>query len=143
MNKTDLAAYRDELMELRQIRARIDALQTQLYALRSPALTGMPHAQTVESGSAQERAADELSEKLNSLIADYMRRENELVARCRAIEAAISNLPARFRVIMRARYIDGESWHDVADGVPFSYERVMQLHRRALTLLENITYNYS
>lgn len=143
MNKTDLAAYRDELLELRQIQARIDALQTQLYTLRSPALTGMPHAQTVESGSAQERAADELSEELNSLIEDYMRRKTALVGRCRAVENAISNLPARFRVIMRSRYIDGESWRDVADSVPFSYERVMQLHRRALTLLENITYNYS
>ena len=135
ISKHDLRAYRDDLIELKQVEGRIEQIRTQLYALKSPALTGMPHAQQVDSGSSQERSADRLSEQLNDLKLRYETDAAILAARCAEIENAIALLPTRYRTLIRAHYIDGMRWTEVAEIYPYSYERIMQLHRRALILL--------
>lgn len=135
ISKHDLRAYRDDLIELKQVEGRIEQIRTQIYALRSPALTGMPHAQNVDSGSSQERSADRLSDQLNELMKRYKTDAATLAARCAEIENAIALLPTRYRTLLRAHYVEGLKWPDVAEIYPYSYERIMQLHRRALILL--------
>lgn len=135
ISKHDLRAYRDDLIELKQVERRIEQIRTQLYALKSPSLTGMPHAQQVDSGSSQERSADRLSEQLKDLKLRYETDAATLAARCAEIENAIALLPTRYRTLLRAHYVEGLKWPDVAEIYPYSYERIMQLHRRALILL--------
>lgn len=135
IGKYELRGYLDSKIELDQLERRIEQIRTQLYALRSPSLTGMPHAQNVDPGSSQERSADRLSESLNALNEQYANDAAELACRCAEIETALRLLPARYRSILRAHYVEGMKWPDVAEIYPYSYERIMQLHRRALILL--------
>lgn len=138
MTKADLEAYRDELHELRQVENRVLALQTRLYSLRSPSLTGMPHAQTVESGSSQERAADECSERLDKLIAFYEQKAKYLAEKCLAVEEALTELAPRYRSLMRARYIEGKKWGEIAREKHYTVDALMKMHRKALTGLEGV-----
>lgn len=138
ITKHDLKVYRDELIALKQIERRIDELETRLYHLRSPSLTGIPRAQTTVSGSVQERAADQYAEKLDELRRFYAQEGAKLAERCKAVEDAINRLPLRLRTLMRAHYVEGLRWSQVCELYPYSWERVMQLHRRALELIKNM-----
>lgn len=135
IGKKELREYRDNLLELRQIGERIEMLKTRIYCLHSPSLSGMPHAETVGSGSNQERAVDEQEEEISQLAAEYKRREAEQARDCLRIEIAIAELPARYRMIFRAHYIDGLKWQTVAEKYHFSIQRIMQLHGEGLKKL--------
>ena len=88
IGKYELRGYLDSKIELDQLERRIEQIRTQLYALRSPSLTGMPHAQNVDPGSSQERSADRLSESLNALNEQYANDAAELACRCAEIGRA-------------------------------------------------------
>lgn len=137
IGKHELYSYRDDLMELRQIEGRIEQIKTSMYSLRSPNMSGMPHAQNTDPGSAQERAADQMSEEKKRLVAIYEAKAAALDAKCLEVEAALDLLPSRFRHLLRARYIEGQKWQEIADAAPYSFERCMQLHRRALAMLRD------
>ena len=137
ITKHELKTYRDDLIALKQVERRIDELETRLYHLRSPTLTGMPHAQTTVSGSPQERAADQYGEKLDELRAFYVQEGAKLAERCKAVEDALERLPQRYRTLMRAHYVEGLRWSQVCELYPYSWERVMQLHRKALDWLKS------
>lgn len=138
LTKNDLRAYRDEADELRDLERRIDRIKTRLYTLHSAPITGMPIAHSSSSGSAQERAADQYTERLEALEADYEKRRDALLEHCRAIENGIDALPSRFRVIFRSYYIDGLKWEDVAELHYMSLSTVERLHRQGL---EKLTLN--
>ena len=77
-----------------------------------------------------------LSEK-KRLVAIYEAKAAVLDAKCLEVEAALDLLPSRFRRLLRARYIEGQKWQEIADAAPYSFERCMQLHRRALAMLRD------
>ena len=55
----------------------------------------------------------------------------------REITAAIDNVgDARYREILRRRYVRGEKWEQIAVGMNYSCRRVAQLHRLALRAVE-------
>lgn len=134
--RSELKAYRDRVVEARQLRRRIEDMETRIYYLKSPALTGMPHAQNTVSGSSQEKATAQCIEQLDALRAEYVAKEAALTASTKAIETAIDALPDRYRVLIRAYYVEGLRWQKVADMYSYSFETIMRLHRRALELLK-------
>ena len=136
ITKHTLKGYRDDKLALAQIGRRIEELETRLYELRSPSLSGMPHSSQTESGSPQEREADRSVEDLDKLRARYAEQSAVLAARCLQIETALERLPQRYRTLMRAYYIEGLKWATVADMLHYSWETAMRMHRRALDIIK-------
>lgn len=141
MNKYELKAYRDSVIEQRQLRRRIEDLETRIYYLKSPALTGMPHAQNTVSGSSQEKAAAQCIEQLDALRAEYIAKEAAITAGAQTVETAIDALPYRYRTLLRAYYVEGLRWQKVADMYPCSFDTAMRMHRRALEMLKKVNAN--
>lgn len=66
-----------------------------------------------------------------------------LLARCVALEQAryeaealVDSLPAPMRQVLRARYMDGMSWAEVAEATHYSVDHCFTLHRTALRRLD-------
>lgn len=139
MTKQDLRSYQHIKTEIRQIEGLIRELNSRVYSPRAPQLTGMPGAASTERGSAQERAATELFE----LRAHYEEKIRELNERQLQIERAIDTLPDDLeRIIMRAHYIDGQTWEKTCITASASWGTVHNRHRRALRELAENRYTF-
>lgn len=70
----------------------------------------------------------EVKEEINR----QLQQSYELVAR---IERAIDKLPEREKYLIRARYLDGKSWEQIAVDMNYSWRQVHYIHSNALKLL--------
>ncbi len=139
MTKKDLQSYSGIKKEIRQIEGAIRELSAKVYSPRAPQLTGMPGAASTQRGSAQERAATELFE----LREHYEAKVRELYTRRLQIERAIDELPEELeRVILRAHYIDGQTWERTCITASVGWGTVHEWHRKALRELAKNPYTF-
>ena len=77
------------------------------------------------------------SDNAEKLIAYYVKKQNELAAMQLRIENAIASLDPSERMILRMRYIEGESWTKIGFAVHYSRSATFDIHNRALEKLRD------
>ena len=137
--KDRLLEYREREREIDNQIERIENLERRMTSLRSPELSGMPHAQNTESDRFGKMFAkkDEMERNVRELI-DFQEREKSW------IEGVLRHIKkADERACIQIRYIDGESWpkvtmlifgreDDYNDKKENYIRQVTRLHGRAL-----------
>ena len=133
MTKERLRKYRAIKLERDHIRAKIEEIETLLYSLRSPQMSGMPRG----GNETRDDRRDALIERKTELRALYAQKEEALDMEILAIEAAISALSNPIeRTLMRLYYIDGLTWEEVAVRIHYGWTKTHELHGSALRQLK-------
>ena len=122
------------LLQYRRLDERIDRLEKEKarWIERATKMSapsdGMPHGSGVSDtvGLAVSKAAD--------LAAEINREIDRLADLRREIEAAIQTVEGSvFREVLERKYIDGDTWENIAVQMHYSYMHVCRLHGMALT----------
>jgi len=132
--KDRLKAYkwtRDNIAELEE---RLVEIDTRLYKTTSH--------MSAEPGSPNSGGGD----PWNSLIAQKIEIEQKIqkeiecgYVEMRTIEALFDSLPEREKYLMRARYVCGLSWEQIAVDMGYSWQHIHRLHGEVLeTLREEV-----
>ena len=121
------------LLQYRRLHARIDRLErekarwieraTQISATSD----GMPH------GSGVSDKVGNTAAKIADLTAEINREIDKLADLRREIEAAVRTVDdSVLRELLERRYIDGDTWENIAVQMHYSYMHVCRLHGMAL-----------
>lgn len=135
MTKEELQNYRNLERERRQVKAKLEEIETALYSPRAQQLTGMPSAPP-KPGSTLEAAVARHAEDLEALREHYQALLDRLTAAQLNIEKAIDGLDTTARTLMRHRYIDGRKWEEICVLMNYSWRQVHRLHAAALIALK-------
>lgn len=129
MTKERLRKYRAIKRERDHIHAKIEEIETLLYGLRSPQISGMPRG----GNESRDGRRDALIQRKGELLTLYQQKEEALDMEILAIEAAISALsnPTE-RLLMRLYYIDGLTWEEVAVQIHYGWTQTHEYHAAAL-----------
>lgn len=131
MTKEELQNYRSLERERRQVKAKLEEVETALYSPRAQQLTGMPSAPP-KPGSTLEAAVARHTEDLEALRTYYMELLDRLATQQLAIEKAIDRLDPTARELMRHRYIDGRKWEEICVLMSYAWRTVHRIHADAL-----------
>lgn len=74
-------------------------------------------------------------EKAEALIKKLERKKQERLNSMARVERAIDGLDDRERLVMRAHYIAGLTWEEIAENLYFSYGTVLRIRKIALEKL--------
>ena len=136
MEKTDFRGYRALVLEVRQLREQLTALEASMYSPRTsrPSLTPKAH-----GGS---HGPEDAIARHIKLAEWYHTNLAEKEARQLAIEQAIESLedPAE-RLVMRYRYIEGQRWAYIITRLAelgYSDRQTYRLHGFALLKLKEV-----
>lgn len=133
MTKERLRKYRAIKRERDHIHAKIEEIETLLYGLRSPQISGMPRG----GNETRDDRRDSLIQRKSDLQALYKQKEAELDMEILAIEAAISSLPnPTERMLMRLYYIDGLTWEEICVQIHYGWTQTHKYHAAALRKLK-------
>lgn len=130
ISKHDLMAYRYIQLQIHQL----DLEQERWYA-KAERCTRSPSSVPAYGGS---DPYPFIMDKLTSLGELAKHKHAELFDRRLRIEQAIETLDDRERSLLRARYIEGLQWEQIAVDMNYSIQRVWQVHGDALKRLEKI-----
>jgi DNA-directed RNA polymerase specialized sigma subunit len=128
MNKRELQSYL-------WLRRNIDQLEEQLYRLEVEATRTTTRLSHLPKGGEARTMQDivldmvEVDEKINATLQDSYKLLHK-------IETAIESLPERERYLIRARYIEGKSWEQIAVDMCYCWQHVHRIHKHALGLLK-------
>jgi len=130
MTKEELKKYLWLRRVIKQLEDRREELETEATRVTTR-LSNMPKGGLTRT--MEDIVADmvEVDEKIQNNIRDGYR------AMCE-IEEAIESLPEREQYLMRARYIQGKSWEQIAVDMHYSWQHVHRIHANALRLLEKM-----
>ena len=129
MTKERLRRYRDLLAEKKQLEQHLETIESALYNPKIQQLKQTPRAPS------QGNATEDLANKHLELMDRYREKLAELTMEQLAIEEAIERLPFRERKVLRAYYIRGLTWEEVAVDVGYTWRHVHRVHSSALQLL--------
>lgn len=125
-----LQSYKRLKAEHDGIVAQINELAKDRAQLRSPRLDGMPH-----GGSTSDPTAA-AAERFIELTARYEASASDLCQRMREIENAISIVPDSLqREMLRAHYLRGQSWDNVAHEKVYSVSQCKQLAGKGINCI--------
>ena len=130
MTRERLWSYQHLCREIRQLEDQIAELESRITSPRTPKLSFLPHAKS--AGYALEAGMDRYAD----LIELYKTKLERLYSERAAIEQAIESLEPIERMVLRARYIEGRTWEDVAERINYSYVQTWRIHARAIEALE-------
>ena len=125
MDKQTLKGYRALCREIELLAAEKENLLSG--SLGAVKITGMPKGYKLSNPTSDTAAqiaeiTDELDRKLREYI--FLRSE---------IETAIGNLAEpRDRELMRRRYIEGQSWEEIAVAMSYTFRHIIRLHGEVL-----------
>ncbi len=114
----------------------IERLENELLELETEATRQT--AQLTQERKSQNYDPDRLAElvvkivEVQEEINRQLQKSYELMAK---IEKAIEKLPEREKYLIRARYLDGKSWEQIAVDMNYSWRQVHRIHANALKLL--------
>ena len=132
MIKERLRRYREIKREAKQIRDKLEEVESRLYSPRGQLLTGMPSAPSPGGGTATETLIDRHAQ----LVQQYQEQLARLEAEQLAVEKAIASLEdSTARQILRYRYIDGLKWEEVCVRIKYSWTQTHEIHGQALQQL--------
>jgi len=132
MDKKDLQQYlwlRRVIKQLEDRREELETEATRMTVRYSDQPKGAPYDKDRMAELVVEMV--ELDEKIQAKLAESY----ELA---RKIEEAIGSLPEREQYLMRARYIEGKSWGQIAADMHYSWRQTYNIHSKALRALKGI-----
>lgn len=133
MTRDDLTNYRLQRYEIIQLREQIVRLRSEIETPKPLVVSDMP-CEGRTGASAVENAVVRLVDMENF----YSAKVASMLVRQKAVEEAIDALDPSDRILMRARYIDGMTWEEVADYCHLSLRHVFRVHGRCLrTITKN------
>lgn len=83
-----------------------------------------------------EQRPDAEQKVLRTLEECYKDKLKQSIKAALEIEKAIDSLNAIERELIRARYVDGMEWEDVASHIGYSWQQTHRIHAKALEKLE-------
>lgn len=126
------------LRSYRHLKSEAERLEEELAEWRSKAekmtreLSGMP------SGSGGGDKVPACVEKIWELERKLEEQLKEVIGRRNEIEKAITSVPNEtFQLLLRLKYIDGDTWEKIAVKMNYNYRWVLYLHGRALQAISN------
>ena len=129
MTKDRLRRYRDLLAEKVQLEQQLETIEGVLHNPKIQQLKQTPRA------SSKGNPTEDLIAKHLELMDRYRDKLAELTMEQLAIEEAIERLPNRERNVLRAYYIRGLTWEEVAVDIGYTWRHVHRIHSSALQLL--------
>lgn len=129
MTKDRLRRYRDLLAEKVQLEQQLETIEGVLHNPKIQQLKQTPRA------SSKGNPTEDLIAKHLELVDLYQDKLTGLAVEQLAIEETIERLPIRERNVLRAYYIRGLSWEEVAVDVGYTWRHVHRVHSSALQLL--------
>lgn len=137
MDKLDFINYRALSKEVRQLREQLAAMESALYSPKGQRFTSTPHASSDPKNTMDAAVARHMK-----LVELYHEKLAEKETKLHAIEQAIDSLEdAAQRVVMRERYVAGQSWAQVCKLMAsegYSERGVYRLHGYALLNLKEV-----
>lgn len=131
MTRERLWSYQHLCREIRQLEDQLAELESRITSPRTPKLSFLPHAKG--NGYALESGMDRYAD----LVEVYKTKLELMYSERAAIEQASESLEPIERMVLRARYIEGRTWEDVAERINYSYAQTWRIHARALQKLED------
>lgn len=137
MDKETLMQYRENRLEIMQLKEEIENLESMKTSAGIAKYNGMPG-----GGSGPSDPTGNAGIALGDLRAVYEKRLREMEAQQLEIEDAIAYLEGDYRKIIRYRYIMGLKWEDICErmpnenGDPMDISTAHRKHRKALKILE-------
>ena len=133
MTKERLRRYREIKKEARQIRDKLEEIESRLYSPRGQLLTGMPSAPSPGGSAVRETLIDRHAQLVEMYQEHLARLDEEQLA----VENAITSLEDPVaRLLLRYRYIDGLKWEEVCVRIRYSWTQTHEIHGQALQLLK-------
>lgn len=80
--------------------------------------------------------SDQLAISMNEIIKIYENIINENSKQIKSLTDTMNSLEGIERRIMQLRYIDGETWQDIADSLYISINTAHRYHRKAISKLQ-------
>jgi len=124
-----------ELQNYLWLRRNIDQLEEQLYRLGVEATRITTRLSHLPKGGEARTMEDivldmvEVDEKINANLQESYKLMHK-------IETAIESLPEREQYLMRARYIEGKGWEQIAVDMCYCWQHVHKIHAHALRLIK-------
>jgi DNA-directed RNA polymerase specialized sigma subunit len=137
VEKFELEEYRALVLEIRQLKGRLVALESSIYSPKGQRYSSTPRASS-GNGSTMDDAVSRHVELENFYLQAVAKKEAQQLAIERAI-ASLSN--PKERAIMRARYVEGRPWSWICEKLRaegYSERTVYRLHGEALLKLREV-----
>ena len=119
--------------EVKELQKSLEELEEQRYLISAVKIKGAP----AGTGSA-DKIANNIA-KLEQLEEYYTNKLNEKLSQLKRVEDAIERLPARERLLVRYRYINGYDWINIAAKMNYSWKQTHRIHAKALEKLKDDT----
>lgn len=120
-----LSYYKALSQEAEQLRGIVSRLLADAASIRSPNLDGMPHTGTAGDGMELIAAAIDRAEQYKKILRQILDEQQEL-------EAAIEHIPPLERIVIRSRFIDGNSAERTAEIIGTDVRTVFNVTNRAV-----------
>jgi DNA-directed RNA polymerase specialized sigma24 family protein len=131
MTKQELRQCRKISKELAQLDGIIAALQQRLFSPKAPRLS---HAPVKPTGGRSDFT--DISNKKVDIEEIYTEKRAALAELLVRFEVAIEILDSDERRLMRGRYIEGDSWKQIANKMNYGKRHITRMHGRILRKLE-------
>lgn len=130
--KNRLQNYSRLNIEIEQLAERVLSLRHRMYSLRSSSdLSEIP-----ASGGNSDKIGTAVA-TITDLENLYIEKLEKLIQEQKEIEKMIDGLDQVERVLIRARYIDCETWESVCGIIGYSWRQTHRLHAKILSKLGN------
>lgn len=127
MTKERLRRYQALCKEVASLRARVYELESSIGSLKSPTFDGLP------SGQAEASSVELAVEALSGLKSKYLQKLAVMCQEQAIIEGAILGLDDYTeQCLLRARYIEGQTWEEVCETIGYSWSQTHRVHAAAL-----------
>lgn len=130
MTVSDLKGLRACHSKIRSLQQRVDRLRCAMYSPSNPVLSHTPKGGDKSDPTA--KAAITIAEMELRLLDMIVSMETQI----ETVEREISRMSKRDQNILRARYIDGMTWRNVAKACHYNKDHCMRIHKQILTKLE-------
>ena len=126
-----LNSYIPLVREIKYLESKIEAIRDRQTSIRS------------SSDVSEVQAPGGNSDKIGSSIAElidledmYLAKINKATIQLKEIEMLIEELTPTERLLMRAKYIDGERLESICGIIGYCYRQTKRIHREAIVKLE-------
>lgn len=125
-----LINYRFMLTEMKYLQEQLEEMDAVLYSPKIQRLTGTP-------GGGGDKRGNENAMLKHAELKKYYRTRLKAMERERiSIEKLMEKLPARERMILRFRYLDGREWEWIAVKTSYSVRQASRIAEGAICTLE-------
>ena len=123
--------------KIRQLEREIEGLRAAEVSLRSPWPDGLPRGTGI--GDPVGREAALVADKIRGLEERVMRKRGELFSkRLEVIETLGEMTDPTLNRLLWAKYVDGQTWEQIAVDLSYTYRHIINLHGKALEAMEEI-----